>query len=183
MAAEANFLTCGCHFCTSQLRFPLFREGEILMCPHCGMETLLDGKYSPRSLPAEKYTMEIRNLRWQPGQFGIRYIIGEVAGRSGVDLEWVKIEFKIYNSLDVHVGSASDHLRVFGTGRIWQFKAPVLNPEASHALLADVTCEYGSIYHPAGDACLPGMTWSPAAKKRRPASNSTISSRGLPTFA
>jgi hypothetical protein len=168
MVAETNLLSCRCHFCTSQLRFPLFREGEILLCPLCGMETLLDGKCSPQSVSAEKYGMEIRGLRWLQGQFGIRYLVGEVASQSSAELDWVKIEFKLYNHLDVQVGSASDHLRGFGAGSTWSFQAPIFSKDASHALLADVTCEYGSIYHPTVDACLPGVKWGPTEEKSSP---------------
>jgi hypothetical protein len=184
LAAEANLLSCRCHFCRSQLRFPLFREGEILLCPHCGMETVLDDVYSARAVSTEKYRMQIRGLRWLPGQFGIRYLIGEVAGQSTKELDWVKIEFKLYNHLDVQVGSASDHLRGFGTGPTWNFQAPVFSKDASHALLADVTCEYGSIYNPMADACLPGVTWGPAEEKSSPDFLlQQLAQRVLPRFA
>jgi hypothetical protein len=160
VAPETKWAACHCQFCAVQLHFPVFREGEILLCPRCGMETMLYGPYSNQLVPRrENYTVEIRSLHCQPGHFGIRYIIGEVVSKSIPDLAWVRIEFKLYNCLDVFVGSASDHLRGFRAGQIWRFKAPVLHKDASRAPLSDVTCEYGSIYHPTTDSCLAGVAW------------------------
>jgi hypothetical protein len=125
------------------------------------METVLDGARAGESSFTERYSLEIQGLRWEAGEFGIRYITGRVTGRTHANLDWAKIEFKLYDQFDAHVGSASDHLRGFSSGCIWNFKAPVIHKGALCALLADVTCEYGSIYHPTTASFAAGVVWCP----------------------
>jgi hypothetical protein len=132
---------------------------------------MLDGPRLDRLLSSEFYRVEVRRLHWQSGLFGIRYIVGEVASRSRGDLGWIKIEFKLYNRINVQVGTASDHLRGFNAGCIWRFKAPVFSPDASRAPLADVTCEYGSVYHPTTACCLRGSAWPPSPEMAPGAGN------------
>lgn len=159
LAAAAQDASSRCHFCASEFRYPIFREGEILLCPMCRMETLAEETGRKRSVPIEKYPVEPAHLHWQPGLFGVRYIMGDVTNRSAGDLDWVKVEFELYNDADDLLGSTSDHLRGFGAGRTWAFKAPVLKHAASRALLMDVTCEYGSIYSPTIGSSLAGAVW------------------------
>jgi hypothetical protein len=152
---------CRCHFCSSQFPYPAFRNGEILLCPFCGMETAVETQDldERKSFSAERFRAEVGDLAWRPGPLGVRYVVGNLFNHSADELCWVKIEFELYDESADLLSMAADHVRGLAPGRNWPFKVPVLKATASRALLFDVTCEFGSIYTPADNAGPTGVVW------------------------
>ncbi|GEM_PF-6884533 len=155
-----------CTFCGSPARVPEYRLGQIVACPHCGMETLACDSRVERANAAERHLMEIRRLDWERGQFGVRYIVGEITNRSAGDLAWVRIEFVLCDEEDGRIGAASDLRRGLGRGMRWNFRVPVLRREAMRAALADVTCEYGSVYDPVTACCASVIALGAVGRRR-----------------
>jgi len=159
--------SCCCHFCSNEFRYPEFREGEILHCQFCGMETVPKSVVLERgkSFSAEKFRVEVGELEWLPGALGVRYIVGNLFNHSSDELCWVKVEIELYDDSGLLLGRASDHLRSLTPEQICPFKVPVLKASASRALIFDVTCEYGSIYSPCDWTGSTGAVWRPARRK------------------
>jgi hypothetical protein len=162
-SAAIKDATCRCRFCSSEFRYPDFRDGEILLCPFCGLETVpktdLEGR---KSFAADKFPVEVGELEWFPGPLGVRYIAGNLFNHSRDELCWIKIEFELFDDSALLLGRAWDHVRSLTPGQIWTFKVPVLKASASRALLFDVACEYGSIYSPGDWTGSTGAVWRPA---------------------
>jgi hypothetical protein len=157
--AEERRADCRCNFCRSHIRFGTSREGQISICDHCGMETLLWEAARVPAFPVERYSIEIHDTHWEQGPFGIRYVTGVVESKAAAELAWVRIQFKLYDHFGIEAGTASDHHRRLRPRDVWSFKALVLNRQAAHAPLSDLTCEYGSIFNPTTATFEPGVAW------------------------
>src|SRR5947207_2980013 len=123
-------LNCYCNFCGTPLRFQISRVGEAVNCFECGMETVLFIPGLGAPYPPALYVLEARQIHWTRSQFGVRLLEGMVENKSDRDLDWVRIEFILYNQDGLPVGCTSDCLMNFSATGVWRFQAPISQPEA-----------------------------------------------------
>lgn len=149
-------MNCFCHFCGHPLRFQISRVGQAVNCLNCTMETVLfiPGLQSP--YPEERYCVKAREISWKQNQFGLRTISGVIFNESGHYLDWVRVEFILYNSNGLPIGTTSDCLIDFSTQTVWQFNAPVSQTEAILASEPLLSCEYGRVAQPRPMPSTPG---------------------------
>jgi hypothetical protein len=138
-------LSCYCHFCGSPLRFQIARVGEAVNCFNCSMETVLFIPGLAAPYPEQDYRLEAKDIVWGNGKFGGRHLTGTVLNLSTKNLDWVRVEFILYNKLGLPVGTTSDSLISFGSQRIWTFQAPVVQSEVVRASEPLLSCEYGRV--------------------------------------
>ena len=138
-------MNCFCHFCGSQLRFQISRAGETVNCFNCTMETVLFIPGLPGPYPEERYRVEVREVEWVKNQFGLRYLAGVVMSRTPRHLDWVRIEFILYNDQGLPVGSTSECHTDLDANGLWKFQTPVSQVEAVKVSEPLVSCEYGRI--------------------------------------
>ncbi len=112
------------------------------------METVLFIPGLPAPYPEDQYRLESRDIVWGISQFGGRQLAGTVLNRSIKNLDWVRVEFILYNKLNLPVGSTSDSLISFGFQQTWAFKAPVMQADAIRASEPLLSCEYGRVVQP-----------------------------------
>jgi len=93
----------------------------------------------------EQYALHTREVSWSTNQFGVRHLCGVVINNSTKNLDWVRIEFILYNKQGIPVGTTSDCKINFPSGESWKFQAPVNQVEAVHSSEALLTCEYGRV--------------------------------------
>ncbi len=153
MLMEDKNVTCFCNFCSTWLPFRISRTGETVNCPNCTMETVLYLPEASRPYPLDKYAVEIRKIRWEVSQLGFRRIAGEVVNSTPSDLDWVRIEFilfnqvetVLFNQVETAVGLTSDCLIGYQSGAVWKFRAPVFEDQAVRASLPSLSTEFGKV--------------------------------------
>src|SRR6267378_47974 len=145
MLSQDSNLNCYCHFCGSPLRFQISRAGQAVNCFNCGMETILfiPGLGAPYG--EEQYSIQTREAGWSTNEFGVRHLRGIAINNSTKNLDWVRIEFILYNKHGVPVGTTSDCKIGFPSGESWKFQAPVNQLEAVHCSEGLLSCEYGRV--------------------------------------
>ncbi len=145
MVSQDQNMNCYCHFCGSPLRFQISRVGQAVNCFNCAMETVLfiPGMGAPYA--EENYAVHTREVSWFTNQFGVRHLSGVVINNSAKNLDWVRIEFILYNGQGLPVGTTSDCKINFPSGESWKFQAPVNQIEAAHSSEALLSCEYGRV--------------------------------------
>ena len=148
MNAHDPSLNCFCHFCGHPLQFQISRVGQAVNCLNCMMETILfiPGLQSP--YPEHRYSLQADEISWIQNQFGLRKISGFVTNKSGQFLDWVRVEFILYNKDGLPIGMTSDCLISLSAQSTWNFNAPVSQPEAAKASEPLLSCEYGRISRP-----------------------------------
>jgi len=141
-------MNCYCHFCGNPMRFHISRAGEAVNCFNCGMETVLfiPGLEAPYS--EEQYPLAMKEFRWSNSDLGIRHLEGIVENKSARRLDWVRIEFILYNRPNCPVGTTSDCWTDLPPGENWKFRAPVSQADAQHASEPLLSCEYGRVMRP-----------------------------------
>jgi len=148
MAMNRPGIHCYCNFCGTPLHFEISRAGEAVNCLNCCMETVLFIPGLDAPYPSDQYIVEARDIRWSTNQFGVRQVQGTVHNKSAKHLDWVRIEFILYGQQGLPVGSTSDCLIGVPPGKVWNFQAPVAQPDAAQASAPLLTCEYGRIVDP-----------------------------------
>jgi len=145
MLSQDSNTNCYCHFCGSPLRFQISRVGQAVNCFNCGMETILfiPGLGAPYG--EEQYAIQTREVNWSTNQLGVRHLCGVAINNSNKNLDWVRIEFILYNQQGLPVGTTSDCKISFPSGESWKFQAPVNQVEALNSSEALLSCEYGRI--------------------------------------
>jgi hypothetical protein len=148
MAMKFPGINCYCHFCGGILRFQIARAGETVNCFDCGMETVLfiPGLQPPYS--EFQSVLEAKDIRWAKNPLGMRYLEGLVENKSAKHLDWIRVEFILYNRLGVPVGTTSDCLISVPPGKVWKLQAAVSQPDALQASEPLLSCEYGRIHMP-----------------------------------
>lgn len=161
-------MNCYCHFCGSPLRFQISRAGQAVNCFNCGMETVLfiPGLGAPYA--EEQYALQTREVSWSTNEFGVRLLCGVAINNSTKNLDWVRIEFILYNKQGIPVGTTSDCKINFPCGESWKFQAPVNQIEAVHASEALLSCEYGRVTR---------LKQASVSKASSPSNSSVVSSR------
>ncbi len=144
LPAHANLLGT-CNYCGSRLWFPALRNGELVNCPNCLMETVLflsewDPPYEP-----EKWRLEVRKVEWGLTDSGCRALVGEVVNRSASNLDWARVGFVLFDKKDTEVGMAIDFTVGLNAGAVWRFSAPVADMRAVRASLPVVWSEFGRV--------------------------------------
>jgi len=109
------------------------------------METVLYLPEAGRPYALDKYAVEIRKIRWEVSQLGFRRIAGEVVNSTPSDLDWVRIEFILFNQVETAVGLTSDCLIGYQSGAVWKFRAPVFEDQAVRASLPSLSTEFGKV--------------------------------------
>ena len=137
-----------CHFCGSPIRFQIGRAGEVVNCPDCGMETVLFIPGLGTPYLQQEYALTCSEVLWEVSPLGLRKLRGVVENHAPKDLDWVRIEFILYNGLALPVGSTSDCQINFRSGKRWAFHAPVCQKDAVRASEPMLSCEYGRIVRP-----------------------------------
>jgi len=93
----------------------------------------------------EQYAIQTREMSWSTNEFGVRHLCGVAINNSTKNLDWVRIEFILYNKQGLPVGTTSDCKISFPSGESWKFQAPVNQLEAVHSSEALLSCEYGRV--------------------------------------
>ena len=137
-----------CQCCGKTIPCQVSRLGETVNCPHCLMETVLQLPNTPAPYPHYKYALEVESLSWAPSDTGYRCITGEVVNYSPSNLNWVRIEFILYDENEAAIGLTSDCLMDFAAGQRWKFRAPVFEPAVSRASRPTLSTEFGRVRHP-----------------------------------
>src|SRR5262249_36400477 len=135
-----------CNCCGAWLIFQTSRAGEMVNCPECFMGTMLYVPDQFRSRLHPDADFEIRKIKWTLNRFDCRFIQGELVHRGKNGLDWVRIQFTLYNGLVPQVGPASDSLVGCSIGRVWKFQAPVHDPLVVRAPLPIIPPEFGRVY-------------------------------------
>jgi hypothetical protein len=145
MTVQDPNVKCYCNFCGSPIGFQISRVGQTVNCFACSMETVL---FIPGLQPPyeeERYTLETREVAWSRNEFGVRTLVGVVENCSRQDLDWVRIEFILYDRSSVPVGTTSDCLLKFPARKLWKFRAPIAQGDVDRASEALLSCEYGRV--------------------------------------
>ena len=152
-------INCYCHFCGNLLRFQIARAGEAVNCFDCGMETVLFIPGLQPPYPEFQSVLEVKEIRWAKNRFGVRHLEGLIENKSAKHLDWIRIEFILYERLGCPVGTTSDCLISVPPGKVWKFQAPVSQAEALQASEPLLSCEYGRVHvprtAPASNASIP----------------------------
>ena len=148
MSAHDPSVNCFCHYCGNPLKFQISRVGQAVNCMSCMMETILfiPGLQSP--YPEERYSLQTSSIAWAQNEFGLRRLTGNILNSSGQYLDWIRVEFILYNSQGLPIGMTSDCLISFSAQAIWNFNAPISQGEATKASQPILSCEYGRITQP-----------------------------------
>jgi hypothetical protein len=93
----------------------------------------------------ERYALETREVVWTKNEFGVRTLMGVVENCSMRDLDWVRIEFILYDRSSVPVGTTSDCLLKFSARKLWKFRAPIAQSDVERASEGLLSCEYGRV--------------------------------------
>jgi hypothetical protein len=109
------------------------------------METVLFIPGLPGPYPEERYRVEVREVEWIKNQFGLRYLAGVVMSRTQRHLDWVRIEFILYNDQGLPVGSTSECRTELEPNGLWKFQTIVSQVDAVKVSDPLVSCEYGRI--------------------------------------
>ena len=145
MTAHDPPINCFCHFCGCPLRFQISRVGQAVNCFNCSLETVLFIPGLPPPYPEDQYQLEVADIHFRSGRCGVRHVEGTVTNISDKNLDWVRIEFILYNQSGLPIGSTSDCLISFPCRRVWTFKAMLVQPEAVRASDPLLSCEYGRV--------------------------------------
>jgi hypothetical protein len=145
MTSHDPHINCYCNFCGSPLRFQISRVGQVVNCFNCSMETVLFIPGLSAPYPEDQYLLQVREVVWGDTQFGGRQIGGVVVNSSAKNLDWVRVEFILYNQAGLPIGSTSDCLITLASQAVWKFAVPVHQPEAVRASEPLLSCEYGRI--------------------------------------
>src|SRR5258708_3202395 len=145
MLSQNPCINCFCHFCGSQLRFQISRAGETVNCFNCSMETVLFIPGLAGPYPEERYHVEAREVEWKSSDFGPRSLAGVVMSKTQRNLDWVRVEFILYDHQGLPIGSTSECRTSFGPNDLWKFQAPVAQSEAVKASDPLLSCEYGRV--------------------------------------
>jgi|ERR1051325_3846744 hypothetical protein len=140
-----------CNCCGNAIPFQVARLGETINCPHCLMETVLHLPDAPAPYPPYKYALEVERIGWEMSELGFRCITGEVVNYSQSNLDWVRIEFILFDEAEAAIGLASDCLLEFRAGLTWKFRAPVFEKNVARASRPMLSTEFGKISTP-GDS-------------------------------
>jgi hypothetical protein len=152
MALNFPGINCYCNFCGNLLRFQIARAGETVNCFNCTMETVLFIPGLQPPYPSDQFRLEARDCRWSSNQFGTRHVAGAVENKSAKHLDWVRVEFILYDRAGLPVGSTSDCLMGFAPGALWKFQTAVSQLEAVHISEPILSCEYGRVPLPVSAA-------------------------------
>jgi len=109
------------------------------------METLLTLPNAPRTYPIEKWAPEILEIHWGATDLGFRCIHGTLVNKSSSDLDWARVEFGLFNGMEVSVGTTMDSILRFEAGSVWHFRAPVFNDEVVRATSPSFSSEFGRL--------------------------------------
>jgi hypothetical protein len=145
---EDRNVTGSCHYCGTWLVFQIGRAGEMVNCPHCFMGTILhapDQRFSPTLSETD---FQFRKLTWGVTSSGHRSVIGELLNCSKLSFDWVRIQFTLFNSVDVPIGITSDFLIGFRSGAAWKFNAPVFENVLARCSMPILSTEYGPLRAP-----------------------------------
>ena len=137
---------CFCNFCGNPLRFQPLRLGEVINCVHCGMETALYAWDIEQPHPKDR-SVTVQNVKLETNDLGQRTLVGEVVNDSAGDLNWIRIEFMLYDKTSLLTAVTSDSHFNLLAGTTWAFRAPVFHKEAIHASLPIFSCEHGKVSH------------------------------------
>ena len=110
------------------------------------METALYVWDSEQSRPKAR-SVTVHNVKLETNELGQRSLIGEVLNDSAGDLNWIRIEFMLYDKNSLVSAVTSDSHFNLHAGTTWAFRAPVFTREAIHASLPIFSCEHGQISH------------------------------------
>ncbi len=138
-------VNCYCHFCGHPIRFQISRVGETVNCFACSMETVLFIPGLEPPYAEERYVLEPREISWSTNELGVRTLVGVVENCSQQDLDWVRVEFILYDKASVPVGTTSDSLLKFPARKLWKFRAPVAQRDADRSSTPLLSCEYGRV--------------------------------------
>jgi hypothetical protein len=93
---------------------------------------------APRPAPTTWWDLE--NFHWTNGEYGSRYLEGDLTNVGNVDREMISLEFTLYDRQGGSVvGSGWDYLSTLPAGETWHFKSYVFEDRATYARLSDVS--------------------------------------------
>ena len=110
------------------------------------METALYAWDIEQPHPKDR-SVTVQNVKLETNDLGQRTLVGEVVNDSAGDLNWIRIEFMLYDKTSLLTAVTSDSHFNLLAGTTWAFRAPVFHKEAIHASLPIFSCEHGKVSH------------------------------------
>ena len=102
-----------------------------------GSSAPANGTTGAKGAPGEDFT--IVEWGWATAEYGNRVIRGTVRNNTNREYGYVQVEFNLYDSQDVQVGSTFANVNNIEPHSTWRFEAMVMEDNASKALPKGVT--------------------------------------------
>ena len=82
---------------------------------------------------------EVHEISIERGEFGNRYITGVLENKTDQDQGYIQVQFNLYDSDGVQLGSTMDNTNNLAAGGKWRFEAIVTEEDATDFELTSVT--------------------------------------------
>jgi hypothetical protein len=132
-----------CNYCGGALPFPTWKSGELVNCPNCLMETVLNMPDSGQPYPVDQWRLTLRKVEWGYTEEGGPALTGEVMNQSKSNLDWARIDFTLLNDKDEPLATTMDLVVGLSAGALWRFCAPVLDEAAVRTSAPVFWSEFG----------------------------------------
>ena len=86
----------------------------------------------------EKY-LAVEDFYWEPGEMGLRAIVGTVRNTSDSQYSYVQVSFNLYDSAGSLVGNTVANVQHLEPKGRWKFRAAVFEPSATKAKLKEIS--------------------------------------------
>ncbi|RJP75791.1 MAG: hypothetical protein C4524_11360 [Candidatus Zixiibacteriota bacterium] len=79
--------------------------------------------------------------RWERGEYGSAFIVGEVVNTAPYAFRYVQIQFSLFDEDGAQVGTAWDNINNLEAGGTWRFRATVHDQRAYRAKFVGITSQ------------------------------------------
>lgn len=93
----------------------------------------------PSSPAGSTGSLALKSSKWETGEFGNKYVTGEVVNESAKTYSYAQVEINLYDASGAQVGSTLANVNNLAPGATWKFKAPVLEDSATKSQVKEVT--------------------------------------------
>jgi len=104
----------------------------------CGSSTKVDST-GTSSGTTSKDDLQLIESHTEAGQYGMKYIVGQVKNNGGKTFGYVQVTINLYDSSGAQVGSTMDNVNNLEPGGIWKFKAMWLKEDATTYKIKEIT--------------------------------------------
>lgn len=83
--------------------------------------------------------LQVLSVAWESGQYGNSYATGKVRNNTNRTYNYAQIEINLLDSNGNLVGSTLDNVNNLAPRQVWEFRAPVLEDQATRFRVEDVS--------------------------------------------